>query len=115
MTLLVTTVTIVSMTFVALKMKIIKQTEGYVPKYGIFDFIWVLYINKPATEILVRRKNWSGDQNFQNISPGGPLFSENFGSPVKIMVRPAPQANSACCCLVCLIELDYYTMADSCN
>ena len=42
------------------------------------------------------RKFWSGgkigpgDQNFRNIGPGGPFFPENFGPPVKIMVRPAP-------------------------
>ena len=46
---------------------------------------------------------------------GGPFFPENFGPPVKITVRPASEVNSACCCLVRLIELDYYTMADSCN
>ena len=67
------------------------------------------------------RKFWSGgkigpgDQNFRNIGPGGPFFPENFGPPVKISVRPASQVNSACCCLVRLIELYYYTMEDSCN
>ena len=67
------------------------------------------------------RKFWSGgkigpgDQNFRNIGPGGPFFPENFGPPVKISVRPASQVNSACCCFVRLIELDYYTMEDSCN
>ena len=29
----------------------IKQTEGYVPKYGIFDFIWGLYMNILPTDI----------------------------------------------------------------
>ena len=67
------------------------------------------------------QKFWSGgkigpgEQNFRNIGLGGPFFPENFGSPVKISVRPASQVNFACCCLVCLIELEYYTMEDSCN
>ena len=70
---------------------------------------------------VLSRKFWSGgkigpgDQNFRNIGPGGPFFPENFGPPVKISVRPASQVNSACCCLVRLIEPDYYTMEDSCN
>ena len=41
-----------------------------------------------VTEILVRRKIGLGDQNFRNISPGGPFFPENFGPPVKKKIGP---------------------------
>ena len=72
--------------------------------------------------VVVSQKFWSGekigpwDQNFRNIGPGGSFFPENFGPPVKIMVRPAPRAiPPAAYCLTRLIELDYfmYTMVDS--
>ena len=31
--------------------KYVERTEGYVPKYGIFDFIWGLYMDIPLTDI----------------------------------------------------------------
>jgi len=80
---------------------------GMAPKYMA---VLVLYGNFCPAEKLVQ---WN--QNFRNIGLCGPFFLKILALAVKITVRPAPQANSACCCLMRLIELDYYTVADSCN
>ena len=78
------------------------------PRYYVFKFhvhkllavmsinVMSLYSFANETDRALSRKFWSGgkigpgDQNFRNIGPGGPFFPENFGPPVKIMVRPAP-------------------------
>ena len=44
-----------------------------------------------VTEILVRRKNWSGGQKFPEYRSGRIIFPGNIGPLVKIMIRPAPR------------------------
>lgn len=67
--------------------------------------IWLLAREtiRSVTEILVRQKNWSGWPKFPKYRSRGTIFSRKFWSPMKIMVRPAPQANSACYCFARLI------------
>lgn len=64
------------------------------------------------TEILLgQNKIGSGGPKLQNIGPTGPFFSENFGLPVKIMVRPSSDLRilPATVFNMRLIELDNYT------
>ena len=64
-------------------------------------------MGRQSVRTVLSRKFWSGgkigpgDQNFRNFSPGGPFFPENFGPPVKIMVRPT---NCACSTLYCTVD-----------
>ena len=71
-----------------------------------------------ASAWVLSRKFWSGgkigpgDQNFRNIGPGRPFFSENVGPPVK---KNGPTCAISKFCLLLYLTLDrvnYYTKVD---
>ena len=89
---------------------------AYLTVYLLWTFCATLKFYSAETQL--SWKFWSSRKgtNFSRICVWRSIFFLKISPPLmKIKVgRPAPQANSACCCLVHLIELDY-TMADSCN